>query len=53
MGYDSVPQVPASTFVSERGRGFALDPDIYDSGVAFVVLEYSNGNLHLGDYIGD
>jgi hypothetical protein len=51
MGYDVLPTRPASEFVSERG--FYLDPETYDTGVAFVVIEDKNGNLFLGDYIGD
>lgn len=51
MGFDRLPEVPIANFVAERG--FSLDPDIYDTGVAFVVLEDRDGNLHLGDYIGD
>jgi hypothetical protein len=52
MGYDGLSNKrPASDFVSERG--FYLDPDVYDTGIGFVVLEDTEGNLHLGDYIGD
>jgi hypothetical protein len=51
MGYERLAKKPADNFVSERG--FYLDPDIYDTGVAFVVLEDKDGNLYLGDYIGD
>jgi hypothetical protein len=51
MGYDRLKKMPATNFVAERG--FYLNPDIYDTGVAFVVLEDKDGNLHLGDYIGD
>jgi hypothetical protein len=52
MGYDGLSnKKPATDFVSERG--FMLDPDEYDTGVAFAVLEDKDGNLHLGDYIGD
>jgi hypothetical protein len=51
MGYQSLKTMPKSDFVSERG--FYLDPDHYDTGVGFVVLEHKNGDLYLGDYIGD
>jgi hypothetical protein len=34
-------------------RGFALNPSIYDSQVAYEVVEDSLGNLIVGDYIGD
>lgn len=51
MGYDRQPKAPAEEFISERG--FILNADIYDTGVCFVVLERPNGELVLGDYIGD
>lgn len=51
IGYDGTRTVPAKNFVVERG--FVLHSAIYDTGVAFVVLEDADGNLHLGDYIGD
>lgn len=34
-------------------RIFALDPQHYDSAVAFMVLELKDGSLFLGEYIGD
>jgi hypothetical protein len=40
-----------SDFVSERG--FYLDEDTYDTGVAFAVVEDRDGKLYLADYIGD
>ena len=51
MGYDKLKTLPASNFISERG--FTLDFDQYDDGVAFVVIEDDHGQLYLGDYIGD
>ena len=45
------PPVKAGEFVAERG--FMLDPDTYDTGVAYVVLENKAGELFLADYIGD
>lgn len=32
---------------------FALDPNTYEEAVVFLVLEDKQGNLILGDYIGD
>lgn len=51
MGYDAQPKEDASGFITERG--FSLNDDVYDTGVCFVVLERPNGELVLGDYIGD
>jgi hypothetical protein len=51
MGYGPMPKAPASRFVAERG--FMLDPDTYDTGVAFVVVEDAKGGLFLANYIGD
>lgn len=51
MGYGKMKTMPITEFVSERG--FYLDPDTYDTGVSFVVLEDHHGKLHLGNYIGD
>lgn len=42
---------PVQDVVCERV--FILDPDTYEDGVKFVVIEDKNGNLHLGPYIGD
>jgi len=51
MGYGRMKTRPATEFVSERG--FILDEDKYDTGVAFAIVEDKEGNLHLADYIGD
>lgn len=51
MGYDGTRTVPKDSFVAERG--FMLDSEKYDTGIAFLVLEDADGKLHLGDYIGD
>lgn len=40
---------PTSDFVSERG----FDCDPLNGQVAYVVLEDTEGNLHLSNYIGD
>lgn len=34
-------------------RRFILDPEQYDTGVIFNVLEDKQGNLILGQYVGD
>lgn len=34
-------------------RMFYLDPDMFDDSVGFMVLEDLQGNLILGEYIGD
>ena len=51
VGYDILPKKPATDFVSERGLVF--DPASYEDQIKFVVLEDVDGNLYLGDYIGD
>ena len=34
-------------------RRFVLDPGNFDTAVCFIVLEDTNGNLILGEYVGD
>lgn len=43
--------VPATDLVSVRI--FWLDPNQFDTAVMFMVLEDRNGQLHLGEYVGD
>ncbi len=40
---------PVTDFVSERG----FDCDPFDGGISYMILEDVNGDLHLGNYIGD
>jgi hypothetical protein len=44
-------EVPAETLSTIRV--FHLDPDQFDDSVGFMVLEDLQGNLILGEYIGD
>lgn len=51
MGYGVMPKAPSSAYVAERG--FMLDPNTYDTGVMFLVVEDAQGVLSLADYVGD
>ncbi len=46
---DPIVRKPTSDFVSERG----FYCEHFDGQVGYIVLEDLNGNLHLGNYIGD
>ena len=47
----SVKQIPAANL--NTIRLFYLDPDTFDDSVGFMVLEDLQGNLILGEYVGD
>jgi hypothetical protein len=43
--------LPAADFAWVRR--FCLDPDQFDTAVIFNILEDHQGNLYLGEYVGD
>jgi hypothetical protein len=45
--------VPLETSKIAVERHFVLKEDVLDSGVIFMVLETYDGQLYLGEYIGD
>lgn len=51
MGYGPMAKAPVSAYAVERG--FVLDPNTYDTGVAFLIVEDAQGTLSLADYVGD
>lgn len=51
MGYDGTTEVSKSSFVWVRE--FFLNTAELEGQCGFAVLEDTDGNLHLGEYIGD
>lgn len=50
-GYDGTTHVVKSQFVWVRE--FFLNDDVLEGQCGFAVLEDKDGNLHLGEYVGD